>query len=1070
MYGLYKYDFWLENFLLGKVWMCISAKVTFISGVLVIKRNTIMVDNLQTIFNSICLSMQISPSNAMSNVVSPEQMSLMFSGPKLIVGLLAGTLMALAFQFLLTNFSLGLGILSLGSDSGSDSSTWGGKIRKVEKKIGFWAVITVSLALSLACFLAVKLSLIESMLLGAIMGVVIWSTYFTIVVWLGSSALGSFVGSFINTTNAGLQAILGTATATIGAQNVQKQAVNTTEEIVAAVRRELTSGVDAEGIKNTLQSSLKSLQLPQLNLGEIRQQFDKILGDVDLSSLAAGDLQENINRQTFVDLISSQTNLSPQQINQVADQLENAWKQVVTRQSPTQQVINLLQSATPEELKSEKLGERLEEVVGVRQNGHGRNGLIKQGMQYGLSKALPAVLERVELSDIDIAKITEQVQKLRDKVQDIDVDKITHQLQDIRDKTTGQIAARLPQINENTIKADVEDYILNCLPWHLNRTTIKDEFQDVIYDPQADPTTTRRELSKFSADDFHNWLLQRGDLSEARVTEITQQIESVREEVLEIVAQAEVREKGEELRLRLENYLRSTSKGELNSEAIERDFTSLLREFTDLEIRLHAFDRDACLQLLLNRQDLNATEAENIVSQLASICDRIFNETRESEAEADQLWQRITDYLRNTTKEQFTPEAIQRDLGTLLQQPELGIYYLRKRLSDFNRDTIVKFLSERQDLSEEEINRIFAQIAAVRDNILKVPQTTIDKLAAYLRNTNLEELNPEGIRRDLATLLADPREGALAFRDRLSHIDRETLVKLLSQRQDLSQEQVNRILDQIEGAIQSIMRAPRRYAHRAAQRVTDFGANLENYLRHTDKEELNPESIKRDVQLLLRDPQVGWGNLGDRLAQFDRSTIVALLSQREDISESEANRIVDQIESVRDTVVNQWQQVQERVQSVIDGIFGKIRDYLNSLERPELNYESIQQDFAKLFDDPQAGFEALRDRLHEFNRDTLVAILSSREDISSEDADRIISQIEAARDNVLHRAERIQEETQKRIQAMQAQVQTQAEETKRIVANAAWWLFGTALTSLFASAIAGAFATQLRYIIYIPPM
>ncbi len=62
----------------------------------------------------------------------------------------------------------------------------------------------------------------------------------------------------------------------------------------------------------------------------------------------------------------------------------------------------------------------------------------------------------------------------------------------------------------------------------------------------------------------------------------------------------------------------------------------------------------------------------------------------------------------------------------------------------------------------------------------------------------------------------------------------------------------------------------------------------------------------------------------------------------------------------------------------------------------------------------------------------------------------------------MHRAERLQ--------ATQEQAKIQAEETKRIVANAAWWLFGTALTSLFASAIAGAMATQLRYMIYIPPM
>ncbi len=346
-------------------------------------------------------------------------------------------------------------------------------------------------------------------------------------------------------------------------------------------------------------------------------------------------------------------------------------------------------------------------------------------------------------------------------------------------------------------------------------------------------------------------------------------------------------------------------------------------------------------------------------------------------------------------------------------------------------------------------------------------EKTTKAIADYLRNTNLEELNPEGIRADLEKLLDDPKAGALALRAdakrlvarlRLSHIDRETLVKLVSQRGDLSQEQVNQIIDRVEDAIGDIVRAPRRLAKRTTQAALDFEGNLEEYLRNTNKDELNPEGIKRDLQLLLSSPRAGIGNLSDRASKFDRSTIVALLSQREDISEEEANRIVDQIDSVRSSIVEQFQQIQQRVQSVLDGVFAKVRNYLNSLDRSELNYEGIQQDFAKVFDDPQAGFEALRDRLSQFDRDTLVAVISSREDISEADANRIIDQIEAARDGVLQRAERIQQETQKRLKAIREQAKKQAEETKKTVANAAWWIFGTAITSLAASAIAGAIA------------
>ncbi|MEH2113381.1 MFS transporter [Nostoc sp.] len=1032
-----------------------------------------MFQSVLTILGWNWLSFGLAPVNLAQEILTPEKTSVLFSGSKFLVAMLAGVSMAFAFQLLLTNFSVAAGISSweIDSDSDDDSEGLGKTIRKVQAKVGAWALITASIALFIASFLAVKLSLIESAFLGSIIGVVIWSIYFSLVIWLGSSAVGSLIGSISNTVTSGFQALLGTANAGIGANAAKKQLVSTAEDITAAVRRELTSGFDSEGIKNTLQSSLSSLQLPKLDIKQIRTQFDQLLKDTDLQSVANSDLLQNVNRQTFVDLISSRTDLSKEDINGIADQFQDAWQQALNRKNPTEQVINLLKSATPEELNSEQLGERLQQLVTV--GGGNGNGVIKQAIRYGLSAAAPAVLERVNLSNIDVNKITTQLQKLKEKVQDVDVDEITEQFKKFRDQTTEQVSAKLPISLENAIKADVEDYILHSFPWHFNRITLVDEFKEVIYDVNADPTTVRRELEEINQEYFTNLLQQRDDLSEARVKEISEQMESDRLEVLETVKQAEAREKGQDFRSRIEDYLRSTGKEELNPEGIERDFAKLLDDpqagFEDLSSRFGQFDRDTFVQLLQQRQDISEEEANNIVSQLERNRDNFLNRARElqeqAKAKADELRQRVEDYLRNTNKDELNPEAIKREFRILLDDPQAGISLLRSRLSQFDRDTLVQLLSQRQDLSEEQVNQTLDQLEAVRDSILQVPpqakeqyEKTTKAIAEYLRNTNLEELDPEGIRADLEKLLDDPKAGALALRDRLSNVDRETLVKLVSQRGDLSQEQVNQIIDRTQDAIGDIVRAPRRLAKRTAQQALDFEGNLEEYLRNTNKEELNPEGIKRDLQLLLSSPRAGLGNLSDRASKFDRSTIVALLSQREDISEEEANRIVDQIDSVRSSIVEQFQQIQQRVQSVLDGVFGKVRNYLNSLDRSELNYEGIKQDFAKVFDDPQAGFEALRDRLSQFDRDTLVAVLSSREDISEADANGIISQIESARDGVLQRAERIQKETQKHLKAIQDQAKKQAEETKKTVANAAWWIFGTAITSLAASAIAGAIA------------
>jgi len=1049
---------------------------------------------LQIVENSLgwhWLSGRLAAIAEVQEVLTPEEVSVVFSGPKFLVALLAGILMAFAFQLLLTNFAVALRISTIGDDSSASdaSESLGTTIRKVENKVGFWALISATFALFIACFLAVKLSLIDSAFLGAIIGVVIWSAYFSIIVWFGSSAVGSLIGSVASTANAGMKALIGTATSAFGANLAKQQMVSTAEDITAVVRRELTSGFDAESIRNTLQSSLNNLPKPQLDFQDIRKQFDKILSDIDWQSIPDNELLQKFNRQTFVDLISSRTDFSKADVNKIADQLENAWKQTLARRNPAQQVINILTSATPEELQSDELGDRLQELVSVGGGGNGKNGGMKQAIQTGLSAALPVVLERVDVSNIDVNKITNQLQKLKNKVQDLDIENITHQLQETIEKTTKARGAT----STSNYRQDVESYIKNSLPWHFNRITIKDEFREVIYDSQADAATMRRELESLNQEEFANWLIRRSDISEARVKEIAQQMEDIRQEVLESVRQVEIKDKSQDLRNRIENYLRSTGKEELNPEAVERDFSKLITElntdFADFNGRLPEFERDVFLQVLLQRQDFSEEEANNLLNQLESVRDSVLDKLEEqARNQTDELRQRVEDYLRNTNKEQLNPEGIRRDFSTLLQDPQAGFNLLRQRLSQFDfsgvqqslmgetpktallrRDTLVSLLSQRQDLNEDEINQILDQLEAVRDNILHTPQALADQakeqytqtttaIADYLRNTNLEELDPEGIRRDLEQLLIDPKAGVSAIRDRLSHIDRETLVKLVSQRGDLNEEQVERLIDQVQAAIRDIIKAPRRLANRTVQRVVDFEAHLEDYLRNTNKEELNPESIKRDLQLLLRDPRAGVSNLSDRFSQVDRSTIVALLSQREDISEEEANRIADQIESARDAIVKQFQQIQQGVKSATERVNNRIRNYLNSLNRPELDYEGIRHDFAKLFDDPQAGFEALRDRLSQFDRDTLVAILSSRSDISEEDANRIINQIEAARDSVLQRAERIQQITKERLHNIQEQAKQQAQETQKTVANAAWWLFGTALTSLVASAIAGAIA------------
>ncbi|AUT03580.1 hypothetical protein CLI64_26015 [Nostoc sp. CENA543] len=1006
--------------------------------------------------------------------VSPAQLSLLTSGPRFFVALLSGVILAFAFQLVLTNLSVAAGISYLGrpSDSGSDSEgSFGGTIRKIGTAVGLWTLVSVTIALLIASFLSVKLSLLVfDPRLGAILGLVIWGAYFLLLVWVSSTTVGSLIGSVVNTATSGFQAIMGTATAALGAKAVNQQVVATAEAAASAVRRELGSAIDPISIRENIEDYIEKLRPPELDVTHIRREFENLLQDPQLRGIAASSDLRHIDRQKFVELVSSRTDLSKRDVNRIADSLYNVWQQVMGQQQPMQdslsELVNYLKTLPTGQTKTDELNAKLDRLIAELRPGKGEEqkaapGPIQSTLQQGLSALTGVVLGRADLSDLDVETIWQALTTAKEKA--------TAQ--------ADKLGLPTPSRPYSPIRADVENYLHTTYAWQLSEERIAEEFRDVIYDPAADSGTVRREIERLSREDFANILQDRGLLTQSQIQHISDRLEAVRQEVLLLVTAEEEREISQDLERRVESYLLVTAKADLTPEGIERDFKPLITDpdadYETISRRLAILDRHEMQKILLQRNDLQFYEIERVLDEIDKQRDRALIESKnlaeQAKYQAETLWLNIESYLRNTDKAELNPDAIRADLKTLLADPQAGIAAIRARLSRFDRDTLVTLLSQRQDISEEQAQQIINTVEDSWHSIRHTPQAVVDKakaqydsvtttIADYLRNTGKTELNPEGIQRDLNRLFENPSEGVVALRRRLSQVDRDTLVKLLSQRQDLSETQVNEVIDSVQTSIRNIVRAPRRLATRTQQRVQNFQTYLESYLRYTGKEELNPEGIKRDIQLLLHDPAVGMESLSDRLSHFDRSTIIALLKIREDLSDQEAAQIADNIIGVRDQFVEQVRSIQRRIQDVIDGIFARIRNYLNSLERPELNYDGIKHDIRIVFEDPQAGFEALRDRLSSFNRETLVAIMSSREDISEADANRIIDQIERARNTVLQRAERLQHEAQRRLEEVKHQAQRQAEETRKAAASAAWWLFATAVVSAIFAAFGGAIA------------
>ena len=1004
-----------------------------------------------------------------------QDASFVFNGPQFFAALIAGLVLAFAFQLLFTNLGVAAGISLAGGSSShdskehhQDSDSLGTTIKKVGTTVGLGTLISVTLALFIASFLAVKLGLFVAPLSGAIVGLVIWAAFFALMMFFSSRAIGSLLGSVFNSATSGMQAILGTATAAFGAGAASKQVVNTAEAAAAAVKRELGMAIDPVSMRENVEDLLQSVKPAGLDFDRIARDFEELLDSENLQEIVDSDSVKNIDRNTFIELISDRSDLSKKDAQRIALKLESVWNKTANKFTPSgnpvNEFANYLKTATKEQLTGTDFGSKLDSVVGeISKGGNGgTNPLVKAAVSFGASSLANIVMGRADLSDFDVDKIVARLSNAGEQL----------------GEKTKEIASQVGVTdapNNSTIKKDIDRYLINAYPWQLKQKNLDRQFRNLIYDPAADPQVVAGELRQITRSDFIDVLKQKGILTQSEIRSIANLLEAIRLEVIATAEAAQAREKSIELMAEVETYITTAGKEELTPEKIQLEFKPILEDFDatyeQLSTRLAVLDRPTLERMLELRNDLDRFEVSAIAGELEIAKEQVLENHNQNlaqvKATADRQWLQIQSYLKDTGKGELNPDGIKRELELLFKNPQAGSSALKARLANFDRDTLVQLLSQRQDLSEAQIEETIDTVESSWMRVLNAPQKLAGKaqeqydlatstISDYLRKTGKPELNPRGIQQDLTLLLDNPKLGSKAIRQRLAAMDRDTLVQLLSQRRDLNEEDVNQIIDDVQSTLKSIAKAPRRAAIRTKETVNNFQEAVSDYLRSTDKAELSPAGIKRDVELLLNDPRAGAESLKERLASFDRSTLVALLTQRGDISESDVNQIVDRTLEVRDSVMSQLQKIQDTVQSAIDRLLAKIKAYLNSLDRPELAYEGIKRDINVLFDDPQAGFDALRDRFSSVDRNTLVAVMSSRQDISQADANRIISQIERTRDRALQRAERMQTEAAIRLESAKKQAARQVEETRKAAAAASWWLFITALVSAIASAAAGA--------------
>lgn len=386
-----------------------------------------------------------------------------------------------------------------------------------------------------------------------------------------------------------------------------------------------------------------------------------------------------------------------------------------------------------------------------------------------------------------------------------------------------------------------------------------------------------------------------------------------------------------------------------------------------------------------------------------------------------------------------------------------------------------------EDIANQTIEKVRAELEDAVD--LKQLNQKIDDYVS-----RIEESGPDydRVKKDMIGLLKDIRIEETTD-TKGGNLDTETFIKLASEQPNISKKDAKKLTNVFKDAKKAVnegdtkeeqaKKVVAQFTDKSEEEIDGYVQQIEDYLRSTDQEEVNPDAIRDDIERIIENPQNAQGILTNRAKKLDRSTWVALLEQNEHMDHDRAEKVVGYVEQAIDYVANKAGQVKEKQQGAqatmeartneataqVNGGSSqtsskaeeKVKNYLDGLGRPELQYESIKWDVEKIMNDPSVAPQVIKRRVEQFDRETLMALLTSNDRLSRSDVENLSQRIDESKQSVLTKVEETERQASIALERAKQEALHQAEVARQTAASAAWWLFATAVVSGVAAALGG---------------
>ncbi len=985
----------------------------------------------------------------------------------MVVTILAGLLMAIAFQFLLTNLGIALGItvvsfrpkpitahtaeaLSSEDESSEDESDAkpdesGPSSRVILQAVGIATglsiLLTISGVLAIACFLAVRLSLTPDPVVGGILGILIWAAYVLLLTWVSSVAVGSVVDTALSSVTTGFRQLLSAVRTLLNRESTTPLPSSPlSQDVTETVRQQVDAALAAMDLRQPLDDYLATLAT------------SSPVSSSPVSSSPVSSLSEGANPDFPSDVALTRPNPPRSTPKALANgQSTRRFTSAPPNRQPLTTEATAMAGFEPSSLLS-SLGGQLRSLLPQVD--------VSQAAQWALQQAL----DQVDLSEWDLERVWHQIQASSSDDNSSDPD-------------ASNASNALPAFN--LIRLDAETYLRHAQPWELQPDILQTEFAEVLYDPDAAPHHILPWLAALDRSFYVQQLQQRQDLEPKQIDQIADQLMAIQTTVQHQVEAAATAAQTPAVDVapdsttvtavpavldgaiallhdKLESYLRYTNLDKLTADGIEQKLHSLLE---DCEIPADAappsaLDCPRLEQVLSRRQGLGEAHKKALLAQLTQTWNRVARppESRQAlSAEPESLQslqvilsRTVTDVLQDIDWSGITLEDAKQELLAAIAHPQGGVQSLSRHLSTVDWSPVIQRLQSHQ-LSDDQVSQIMHQLQQRLYRATGLPRRWLrrhrpdlsTRLHRYLQHQAKDKLTPSAIQQDLRHLIAALPSASLPFQ-----------------------------------------------ATKAPKSADDSESR-----NHADSDDMHQNQGKPDPTAPDEGEQDAEKH--DATHQISRvaesfpvhpSDIVQWLESRRDLTQAEVMSAAQHVQTAWQSLSTQAQDLGHQASSTLGSLQDAAQPQLDRLQATDIDIDRVQKDIGDRLQAPFASldslqdalssllqsasqsavdavsFDEVRDRLQRTSQEALDRVAHFRDDLSDTISTGLVHQIESTRDQLLNRLEQVQEQVQTQVDQTRRHVQTQADNARRVAAIAAWWLFFTTLTSGVLAATAGVYA------------